>query len=90
MGWKSGKKRRIEIWFVEDNSKYYVMSEGREQAHWVRNIMHDPKVSFSVAARSFFGTAKIIESGPAAGLVKKLMKQKYGWDDGLIVELVPG
>lgn len=89
-GWKSGKKHRIEIWFVEDNGKYYVMSEGREQAHWVRNIMRDPKVSFSVAGRSFSGTAKIIEGGPAAGLAKKLMKQKYGWDGGLIVELALG
>lgn len=86
-GWKTGKQHRIEIWFVEDNGKYYVMSEGREHAHWVRNIMHSPKVSFIVAGKSFSGTARIIKSGLAADRVKKLMKQKYGWDGGLVVEL---
>lgn len=65
------------------------MSEGRDRAHWVRNIMHNPKVSFSVAGKSFSGTARIIESGPVADRVKKLMKQKYGWDSGLVVELAP-
>ncbi|MEW6605789.1 MAG: nitroreductase/quinone reductase family protein [Thermoproteota archaeon] len=88
-GWKTGKKHRIEIWFVEDNGKYYVMSEGGERAHWVRNIMHDLKVSFIVAGKSFSGSARIIESGAAAERVKKLMKQKYGWDGGLVVELAP-
>ena len=87
-GWKSGRRHRIEIWFVESNGKYYVMSEGGERAHWVRNILHDPKVSFSVAGRSLSGTARIVK-GEAAD-VKKLMKEKYGWDAGLIVELAPG
>jgi deazaflavin-dependent oxidoreductase (nitroreductase family) len=88
-GWKSGRLHRIEIWFVEHGGKYYVMSEGGERAHWVRNIMRNPKVSFSVAGKKFSGSAKIIEKGPVAAAVKKLMKEKYGWDEGLIVELVP-
>ena len=86
-GWKTGRRHRIEIWFVERDSKYYVMSEGKERAHWVQNIVHNSKVSFSVSGRSFSGAAKIIEKGPVALEVKKLMKQKYGWDSGLIVEL---
>jgi deazaflavin-dependent oxidoreductase (nitroreductase family) len=88
-GWKSGRRHRIEIWFVEDNGKYYIMSEGREHAHWVQNILHDPKVSFSVGSKSFSGVAKVVERGPAAAKVKKLMKEKYGWDEGMIVELAP-
>lgn len=89
-GWKTGRRHRIEIWFVEYKGKYYIMSEGGERAHWIQNIMHNPKVSFSVAGKSFSGIAKVIEKGPAASEVKKLMKTKYGWDSGLIVELAPG
>lgn len=89
-GWKTGRRHRIEIWFVENGGKYYVMSEGGKSAHWVRNVMHDPKVSFSAGGKGFSGSAKIIEKGPVAAGVKRLMKEKYGWDEGLIVELVPG
>lgn len=88
-GWKTGRKHRIEIWFVDYREKYYVISEGRERAHWVQNITRNPKVSFSTGGKSFAGTGKVVEGNPAAE-VKKLMKTKYGWDSGLIVELAPG
>lgn len=88
-GWKSGRHHSIEIWFVEHDGKYYVMSEGGKSAHWVQNIIYNHKVSFSVAGRSFSGSAGIVEKGPVAIEVKKLMKEKYGWDKGLIVELAP-
>lgn len=88
-GWKTGRKHRIEIWFVEYKGSYYVMSEGRERAHWVQNIMRDPKVSFSAGGKGFAGTGRVVEKGPVAAEVKKLMKEKYGWDQGLIVELAP-
>ena len=65
------------------------MSEGREHAHWVRNFLHDPKVSFNVGGKSFSGYARIIEKGLLANKVKRLMKQKYGWEEGMIVELAP-
>lgn len=87
-GWKTGRRHRIEIWFVERGGKYYIMSEGSERAHWVQNIVHNPKVSFNVDGRSFAGAGKVIESkNSLAAEIKKLMKAKYGWDSGLIVEL---
>jgi deazaflavin-dependent oxidoreductase (nitroreductase family) len=88
-GRKTGRRHRIEIWFVENGGKYYVMSEGGKHAHWVQNILHNPKVSFSVAGKSFSGSAKIIGKGLVANQIKKLMKEKYGWDGGLVVELSP-
>ena len=90
-GWKTGKQHRIEIWFVEHEGKYYIMSEGRERAHWVRNIAHNPEISFNVGGKAFEGSGRVVEdSDPAAAGVKKLMKAKYRWDGGLIVELAPG
>ena len=91
-GWKTGKQHRIEIWFVEHNERFYIVSERLDSAHWVQNIKHNPKVSFSINENVFEGTARIVdqekESG-SAGEVSKLMDTKYGWNRGLIVELTP-
>jgi hypothetical protein len=43
----TGKEHQIEIWFVKYEGKYYVISERREKAQWVQNIIHYPKVSFT-------------------------------------------
>ena len=46
--WKTGRQHRIEIWFVSYADKYYVVSERKEKAHWVQNIIHDQRVLFTV------------------------------------------
>ena len=45
-GWKTGRQHRIEIWFVSYAGKYYVISERKEKAHWVQNIVHNSGVIF--------------------------------------------
>ena len=61
-GRKSGKEHRIEIWFVELNKRYYIISERLEGAHWVQNIKHNPTVSFSINENNVFnGTARIVD-----------------------------
>lgn len=88
-GWKTGKKHTIEIWFVEYRQRYYVMSERRYKAHWVQNILHNQKIKFSLNNIISEGNARIISSAPVlAGEVQKLMKTKYGWDEGLLIELI--
>ena len=93
LGWKSGKEHRIEIWFVEHNNGYYIISERLEGAHWVQNIKHNPTVSFSINDnRIFKGSARIVdqEKEPALSAeVFKLMDTNYKWSQGLIVELTP-
>jgi deazaflavin-dependent oxidoreductase (nitroreductase family) len=89
-GWKTGKEHRIEIWFVEHNERFYIVSERRESAHWVQNIKHDPQVTFSINENVFKGTARIIDQEKESGLaeeVSKLMSTKYKWSQGSIVEL---
>ena len=91
-GWKTGNQHRIEIWFVEHNERYYVISERLESAHWVQNIKHNPAVSFSISENIFTGTARIVDQEKEPGLareVSKLMNTKYKWSQGLIVELAP-
>ncbi len=89
-GWKTGKFHKIEIWFVEQNKKCYVLSEHRKKAHWVQNILHDPKISFQVDKQIFNGYGRVVEDAGENDLihrVSELMDKKYGWSDGLIMEL---
>ena len=52
-GWKTGKQHKIEIWFVEYDKRYYVMSENMDRADWVKNIIHDPRVLVTVKHDTF-------------------------------------
>ncbi|MBD0359101.1 MAG: hypothetical protein ICV56_00105 [Nitrososphaeraceae archaeon] len=54
--------------------------------------LHNPKVLFTVGHDTFEGTAPIVDpdkESNSAAEVLKLMETKYGWDYGLIVELIP-
>lgn len=99
-GRKSGQPRRIEIWFVENEGAYYVVSEMRRESGWVKNIERNPMVSFSIGTRgaresvraSTLARARTVEPGSESVLatrVSALMDEKYRWSEGLIVELSP-
>jgi deazaflavin-dependent oxidoreductase (nitroreductase family) len=90
-GRKTGKNHKIEIWFLEHDGRYHIISERENNAHWVQNILYNPKVSFSVGDVSFQGTARIInqeKESDLAAQVSILMDEKYGWSKGVIVELI--
>ncbi|MBI3023117.1 MAG: hypothetical protein HYY68_05240 [Thaumarchaeota archaeon] len=91
-GWKSGNSHRIEIWFVELEGIYYIVSsEMRENSHWVserqaRLIRH--LQGWEENVHGFQLGDKKVEPALFAA-VKKQMESKYKWGDGLIVELTP-
>ena len=99
-GRTSGEPRRIEIWYVAHGGRHYLISERRGESHWVRNIQRDPAVTFSVGTRADHAaslpptraTGRVVEDRDEpelASAVRALMDAKYGWSDGLIVELSP-
>jgi deazaflavin-dependent oxidoreductase (nitroreductase family) len=99
-GRKTGKRREIEIWYVELGGSFYVVAEKREQAHWVKNLRACPDVSFSVGSRRdresqvrrTAARARVIDDAAEpepARQVRTLMDQKYGWSDGLVVAIAP-
>jgi deazaflavin-dependent oxidoreductase (nitroreductase family) len=92
IGRRSGLPREIEIWFTERGGRYYVIAETRDRAHWVRNIVADPRVRFRVADRAMVGTGRIVDAEAEPELnaeIRALSRAKYGWGDGLVVELSP-
>lgn len=97
-GRETGLPRRIEIWFVEHGGCHYVVSEGREHAGWVKNLRAHEQASFSIGDRddqerslpTQRARARCVDPDQEPGLasaVSSLMDAKYGWSDGLIVEL---
>lgn len=91
-GWRSGRPHRIEIWFVQLDGRYFLISELRERAHWVQNIESEPGVVIEVGGEVCPGEARLVlpESEPElVARVSALFDAKYGWSRGLVVELRP-
>jgi deazaflavin-dependent oxidoreductase (nitroreductase family) len=92
VGRNSGQPREVEIWFTRRDGRFYVISEMRERAQWVRNILANSAVEVRVASEVFRARARSIDPSrePAlAEAVRQLSRAKYGWGEGLIVELTP-
>src|SRR5579862_8317880 len=91
-GRTTGLQREIEIWFVEAEGKYYILAEKFHEAHWVRNIAKDPRVRVRLGDRKFEATARALDPERDADTwsrAQDLAREKYGWADGLPVEIVP-
>ncbi len=92
IGRVTDKAREIEIWFVENDAKYYVLAEHREEARWVKNIVQNPYVHVRVGQRSVEATAHVLDAErdrDAYEIAQRLMREKYDWGDGLPVEIAP-
>jgi deazaflavin-dependent oxidoreductase (nitroreductase family) len=90
IGRTTGASREIEIWFVESNDKFYVLAEHFHEAQWVKNIEHNPQVRVRVSDREFDGTARVLDEhldNAAWGTARRLVGKKYGWSEGLPVEI---
>ena len=84
--------REIEIWFTRSGGRHYLVAETGERAQWVRNLGVNPRVRWRVGARTYSGSARVVDRGREAALaaaVRARSTAKYGWGDGLIVELRP-
>jgi deazaflavin-dependent oxidoreductase (nitroreductase family) len=91
-GRTSGLPREIEIWFVEAGGKYYILAEKFHDAHWVRNIVNNPRVQVRVGDRHFEASARALDPRGDADnwkIAQELERAKYGWCDGLPVEITP-
>lgn len=88
-GRKTGRPRQIEIWFTQRDGRFYVIAE-YETSHWLRNLQADPQVQVRVAENQFHATARVLRpeaDNKLVNAIQKLSREKYGWGDGLVVEL---
>ena len=85
----SGNPHEIEIWYVEHEGCYYLISEKREAAHWVQNIGADPAVRFRLGEVTVAAVASVPDYANLIAAVKAKMDAKHGWSNGLVVEIRP-
>ena len=91
-GRRSGQPREIEIWFTHREGRYYLLAQHRDQTNWVQNLRANPQVHIRVAGSSIEATARAMDAKEESmlyGRIQTLSEKKYGWGDGLIVEITP-
>ena len=91
-GRATGRPREIEIWFILCREKFYLFSEHGEAAGWVKNIRRSPNVSVRIGERTVKAAAKVLDYQTDRQLwdeVQAIADRKYGWGDGLPVEITP-
>ena len=92
VGRRTGLPREIEIWFVVCCERLYLFAETGEAANWVKNVRRNPKVSVRIEERRIDATARVLDRQSDRklwDLVAEIANRKYGWGDGLPVEVTP-
>jgi len=92
IGRTTGLPREIEIWFVVCRERFYLFAETGEAAGWVKNIRRNPKVTVRIGEWQIDATARVLDRHADRKLwdrVAALAERKYGWGDGLPVEITP-
>lgn len=81
----SGKPHEIEIWYVRDGDTLYMLSGGRDESDWVRNIARTPAVTVRIGDEVFEATGRVLdtptdESERARSLVFEKYTPRYSGD----------
>jgi deazaflavin-dependent oxidoreductase (nitroreductase family) len=91
-GRKTGLPREIEIWFVGYEGRYYILAEMFHRAQWVKNVTHCARVRVRIGEHEFEATARVLDEERDQKIwetAQRLAREKYGWGDGLPVEIIP-
>jgi len=92
IGRTTGLPRQIEIWFVVCCERFYLFAETGEAAGWVKNIRRNPMVTVRIGEWQIDATARVLDHHTDRKLrdqVAAIADRKYGWGDGLPVEITP-
>ena len=92
VGRRTDLPREIELWFVVWRERLYLFAETREAAGWVKNIRRNPKVKVRIGEWRIDATARVLDPHTDRKLwdqVAEIANRKYGWGDGLPVEITP-
>jgi deazaflavin-dependent oxidoreductase (nitroreductase family) len=81
-GRRSGTPHRIEIWYALSGRTVLMLSGGREESDWVRNIMASPDVTLQIGDITRETKARVLEAGTDQdALARLLLVKKYASRD---------
>ena len=90
----TGLPREIEIWYVADPvsaGRLFLLAEHFHKTKWVKNIQAEPKVKLRLNGIEHPAVARILDrdlDGADWDLAQRLGREKYGWGEGLPVEIL--
>ena len=90
-GRKTAQPREIEIWFMYRDGLFYLIAE-YPTSHWLQNLQAHPETQVRVSGEKFAARARIVSPQTEPELhraIADLSIKKYGWGEGIIVELIP-
>jgi deazaflavin-dependent oxidoreductase (nitroreductase family) len=88
LGRKSGLPRTVEIWFVVNQHRLYILAEHGLKTQWVRNVRVNPLVSIRLRQHCFRARGRILDAARDRcewQTITRLSEKKYGWGNGLPV-----
>jgi deazaflavin-dependent oxidoreductase (nitroreductase family) len=93
IGRRTGLEREIEIWFVERAGRFYILAEHFFKANWVRNMQSNPRLRVRIGKQRFSASGRVLDEQKDAEVwqaAQRLCREKYGWGEGLPVEITLG
>jgi deazaflavin-dependent oxidoreductase (nitroreductase family) len=74
----TGRPHTIEIWFALDRRTLYMLSGGRDNADWVKNILRQPQAMVRLRDVVYPGRARVVEEGgDEDALARRIVVDKY-------------
>jgi len=92
IGRRTGLPREMEIWFVVRCERFLPVRRNCEVAGWVKNVRRNPKVRVRIGEWRIDARARVLDRHTDRRLwdqVAAIADRKYGWGDGLPVEITP-
>ena len=78
----TGRQHEIEMWFALEGETIYMLSGGRDNSDWVKNILRTEEVTVRVGGEHFAGRGRVVDDAEEDELARKLLVTKYERNPG--------
>lgn len=79
IGRRTGRLHTVELWFAVAQGKLYLSHEGKN-TDWMKNILNNNRVTFTIRGLDWEGTARIVGGGDVFETGKYALYRKYYGD----------
>ncbi len=83
-GRRTGRPHTVELWFAVARGTLYLSHEGT-YTDWMKNILRNPRVAFTIRDLTGSGLAHLVGQGDAFERGKSALYRKYYGDAGQAV-----
>jgi deazaflavin-dependent oxidoreductase (nitroreductase family) len=74
----TAEPRSVALWFAAVGDRVFMLASERERAHWVRNLVADPRVRLQIGGRTFEGEGRPIAMTDDDQIAREAIAAKYG------------